>query len=204
MIEIKKDFKLPIFILIILLVTLLIGCIDNSSNKTTEYEENFSFTLLDGTTQSTSFFAGKILIVDFTGAYCPYCVPQIFVLEEIYNDYSSDDIVILSIFVWMVLGETVQDVNDIIEAYRCVSPCDIEEKFSGVQLRDAKEYYGKQDGLELNWVFGYDDSEGTLYNNYGKNGIPYLLILDKNGNIYYSNVGYTDYDSLTDKLDELI
>jgi len=71
-------------------------------------------------------------------------------------------------------------------------------------IEHAKEYYGKQEGLELNWVFGYDDSSGTLYDNYGKNGIPYLLILDKNGNIYYSNIGYTSYDSLADKLDELI
>jgi hypothetical protein len=127
-----------------------------------------------------------------------------FVLEKIYENYSKNNLVILSIYVWMVLGETIQDINNLIDAYRCSSPCDAENNFSNVQLRDAKEYYQKQNGLELNWVFGYDDLEGTLYNKYGKKGIPYLLILDKKGNIYYSNAGYTDYNRLTEKLDELI
>ena len=146
----------------------------------------------------------KIVILDFTGVNCPWCVPQKFALDEIYNEYSNDDFVILSIYVWMVRGETVQDIINLLDAYTCLSPCDAEDDFSHIGLRDAKEYYGKQDGLELNWVFGYDDSEGTLYYKYGKDGIPYLLILDKIGNIYYSNHGYTTYSSLTEKLDELI
>lgn len=200
--QINKIKKISAIFVIILFLSILSGCIktsDDSSNNVV-YGEDFQFFLLDGSVKNVSDYAGKIVIVDFTGAYCPYCVPQTFVLEEIYNEYSSDDVVIVSIFVWMVLGETIQDITNLIAAYRCSSPCNAEEQFSRVSLRDAKEYYGKEEGLELSWVFGYDDSFGTLYNNYGKNGIPYLLILDKNGDIYYSNVGYTDYDSLTSKL----
>ncbi|MEE9572723.1 MAG: hypothetical protein V3W20_06745, partial [Candidatus Neomarinimicrobiota bacterium] len=126
-----------------------------------------------------------------------------FALEAIYNDYSSDDLVIISIYVWMY-RETVEDINNLLDAYSCVSPCDAEEDFTQISLRDYKQYYGKQNGMELKWLIGYDDSEGTLYYKYGQNGIPYILILDKNGNIYYSNPGYADYYSITEKLDELI
>lgn len=201
---IKFAVKISIIILLILLASFFTGCVNNSSQNNINYGEAFVFRLLSGEEKNTSDYVGKIVLVDFTGVNCPYCVPQMFVLEEIYNNYSSNDLVILSVFVWMVLGETVQDIHDIIEAYRCVSPCDAEDDFSYISLRDAKAYFGKQDGLELNWVFGYDDPSGTLYFKYAKDGIPYLLILDKNGNIYYSNAGYTGYYSLTEKLDELI
>jgi thiol-disulfide isomerase/thioredoxin len=188
-----------------MITSLFSGCVNNSTEEEQiEYNTDFSFNLLTSEKINVSRYAGKIVLVDFTGVNCPYCVPQMFVLENIYNNYRNDDLVILSIYVWMVLGETIQDINNLIDAYRCSSPCDAEDNFSNVQLRDAKEYYGKQDGLELNWIFGYDDSVGTLYNEYGKKGIPYLLILDKKGNIYYSKAGYTDYNSLTIKLDELI
>ena len=204
MIEIKKDFKLPIFILIILLVTLLIGCIDNSSNKTTEYEENFSFTLLDGTTQSTSFFAGKILIVDFTGVNCPWCVPQMFDLHEIYNEYSNYDVEILSINVWAAYGETIEDVNRLFEAFECVSPCDAEDNFQSLNIRGYKEALGYESGIVFEWTYGMDDSSGTISSRYAISGIPHIMILDKKGNIYYTKAGYTDYNSLAEILDEVV
>ena len=194
-------------ITILILTSLVTGCTTNNSDDNdssdTGYSEIFSFNLLNGGKKITSDYEGKIVLLDFTGVTCPWCVPQTFALEAIYNDYSSDDLVIISIYVWM-FRETVEDINNLLDAYSCVSPCDAEEGFTQISLRDSKQDYGKQNGMELKWVIGYDDSEGTLYYKYGQNGIPYILILDKNGNIYYSNPGYTDYYSITEKLDELI
>ena len=204
MVEIKKNFKFPILVLIILLVTIFNGCIDNSSNKTIEYEEKFSFTLLDGTTQSTSFFAGKILIVDFTGVNCPWCVPQMFDLHEIYNDYSNDDIEILSINVWAAYGETIDDVNRLFEAFECASPCDAEDNFQNLNIRGYKKNFGYESGIVFEWTYGMDDSSGTISNRYKITGIPHIMILDKKGNIYYTKAGYTDYKSLTEILENLV
>ena len=195
--------KSYIIVFLIILTSLFTGCTDNSSQETT-YSQDFYYILLNGEEKQISDYAGKIVLIDFTGVMCPYCVPQTFALEQIYNEYSNDDLEIISIFVWMILGETLQDINNLIDAYECSSPCDAENLFSQISLREAKNYFNKEDGLELKWVIGYDDSEGTLYENYGKNGVPYLVILDKNGNIYYSNAGYTDYKSLAEKLNELI
>jgi len=194
-------------ITILILTSLVTGCTTNNSDDNdssdTGYSEIFSFNLLNGGKKITSDYEGKIVLLDFTGVTCPWCVPQTFALEAIYNNYSSDDLVIISIYVWM-FRETVEDINNLLDAYSCVSPCDAEEDFTQISLRDYKQYNGKQNGMKLKWVIGYDDSEGTLYYKYGQNGIPYILILDKNGNIYYSNPGYTDYNSITEKLDELI
>lgn len=154
----------------------------------------------------THEYKGKIVLIDFMGVNCGWCVPQTFVLEDISNEYSSDELVILSIDVWIIYGETTQNVIDLIEAYRCISPCDTENKFSFLNIRYYKENFGKQDGLDLNWTFGVDDTAGTLFYKYipADGGIPMLYILDKNGNIYYSHAGYTEYSTLSAKIDELL
>lgn len=204
---IKFSSLIPIALLLTLLISILTGCIDVSSkDKSTDainYTEDFEFTLLNGEKKKTSEYAGKIVLIDFTGVNCPYCVPEIFALEEIYNNFSSMGIVIISINVWIVQGETPQDMANLMEAFRCASPCDMEDSFSYLSIREYKEFFGKQDGLDLKWIFGYDN-DGTIFNKYGSGGIPYLLILDKNGNIYYSFVGYTSYNSIVNKLNELI
>jgi thiol-disulfide isomerase/thioredoxin len=204
---VKFSSVLTIIVLLSLLVTFFSGCIDESSNQTQtddiDYVEDFEFTLLNGEKMMTSEFAGKILMIDFTGVNCPYCVPQMFALEEIYNNFSRDDIAIISINVWIIRGETPQDMANLMEAFRCTSPCEIEKEFSYLSIREYKELFGKQEGLDLNWIFGYDN-DGSIFNKYGEGGIPYLLILDKNGNVYYSFVGYTSYSELVTKLNELI
>ena len=199
--QIKNLVKISAIVFLILLSILFSGCTTPSNSS---YNEDFSFFILNGQEKHISTYAGKAVLIDFTGVNCPYCVPQIFALKEVENNYSSDDVVIISLFVWMILGETVQDISDLVDAYACESPCDAENAFTSIALREAKAYFNYAEGLELNWVIGYDDSEGTLYTKFGQKGIPYLLILDENGNIYYSNIGYTDYSTLAQKLDELI
>jgi thiol-disulfide isomerase/thioredoxin len=202
--QIRTAKILSIIVLAILLTSLLTGCLDNSSKDTSSYGEDFEFVLLNSEEKHMGEYSGKIVLIDFMGVNCFYCVPQIFTLEEIYNNYSSDEVVLLSINVWIAYGETIQDVEDLKEAYRCSSPCEAEDKFSHLSIREFKENYGKQDGLDLNWDFGLDDQSGTLLNKYANIGVPTLYILDKNGNTYYSNAGFTEYSVLAEKLDELL
>lgn len=103
------------------------------------------------------------------------------VLDEINQEYEDKDFEIISIDVWIVLGETADLVEDFIQQYA---------------------NFGEP--VYLDWVFGVDDSSGTLYFKYAESGVPMLYILDKNGNIYYSKAGYTDYSTLKNKIDELL
>ena len=189
--------------MLILFASFLSGC-TNPTVQNSSYNSDFSFYLINGEEVHISNYAGKVVLVDLTGVHCSYCVPQTFVLDEINNQYSNDDFEIISIFVWMILGETVSQINNLIDAYACISPCDLENIFTRIQLREAKEYYGKQEGIDMNWVIGYDNEQGALYEKYGEEGIPYLMILDNNGNVYYSNIGLTSYSSITEKIDELL
>ena len=85
----------------------------------------------------------------------------------------------VSIDVWIVFGETPELLQNFV---------------------DSNNY---------DWAFGYDDASGTLYMEYiGQQGIPLIILLDENGNIYYTKPGYlngyTDYTMLSEKIEELI
>lgn len=158
---------------------------DNESSKDDNnsfYAESFVFSLLGGGKKNTSEYSGKIVLLDFMGVNCGPCQDMMFVLKQISENYKGK-IEIVSINVWIVLGETPQLLQDFVDYY--------------------KEY-----NVDLDWTFGYDDSSGTLYYRYASKGVPLIHILDENGNIYYTKNGYldgySDYNELSKKIDELI
>jgi hypothetical protein len=204
--KIKKI--LAIFCLTILFVLAFSGCTNTNVNDS---GEKFTFLSLQGDEINITQYRGKIVILDLFGVGCTWCVPQTFALEEIRNTYSKDDLVIITIGVW---GDSSQRIQDLIEAYRCESPCDMEDEFSYLvvylqgnyyNLRQLKAIFGMADGLDLDWTFGLDDAQGTVSKKYTDRGsVPKMHILDENGNIYYSFDGYTAYSVIASKLDEII
>ena len=183
---IKFYSKLSVIIVLTLLISLFSGCIDNSSkdasNDNNEYTEDFEFALLDGSKMEMSEFKGKIVIIDLFGVNCQPCHYQMPVLEEISNVYKFKGVELVSINVWISLGETPELVEEFLI------------------------YFRDQLNIDLDWTFGVDDEAGTIFKQYipEGSGVPTIYILDKNGNIYYSNAGYTDYSILSGKLEELI
>jgi thiol-disulfide isomerase/thioredoxin len=174
----EKQF---IFFGIILIVLFLAGCLRGTSNndENTNYQESFEFQELNGKIRNTSEFHGKVLLIDFFGVRCTPCQYQMLVLNDIYEEYKGNNFEIISIDVWME-----QETPALIEQF-------------------IQEYKQEMD-IDLDWIFGYDDAKGTLLNEYANSGVPTLLILDKNGNVYYQNAGYTEYSYLAEKIDELI
>lgn len=183
---IKSLSILSIIVLLILLTLFLAGCIDDSSRDTStanyEYAEDFEFTLLDGSKKKMSEFRGNIVLLDLFGVNCPPCREEMVVLDQISKNYQTKGVELVSIDVWISFGETSEMVEEFLNVYR------------------------EQLNVDLDWTFGVDDKTGTIFNRYIPvgSGVPTIYMLDKNGNIYYSNVGYTDYSALSGKLDELI
>jgi ABC-type glycerol-3-phosphate transport system substrate-binding protein len=105
---------------------------------------------------------------------------QMFDLKKISENYSSNDVSLLSIDVWVSNGETASMLQDMIDAFK------------------------KQANLTVDWTFGLDDAQGTIENTYASEGVPTLYIYDKKGNIYYSHVGYESYTDLEIKIDEAL
>jgi thiol-disulfide isomerase/thioredoxin len=181
--SIKINKTLTVIMAFILLILIFTGCINNSSDKSNNnqilYTEDFEFKLLNGTKKNTSDYRNKNVLIDFFGVYCQPCRKQMLVLTQIFEKYKNSDLELLSIDAWIASGETANLVEQFISSY------------------------GEQ-GVYLNWTFGVDDRQGTLVNKYASKGVPTLYLLDKNGNIYYSKVGYTEYSILDEKIIELI
>ena len=114
------------------------------------------------------------------GVNCQPCFYQMLELNKISENYSTDDVNILSIDVWVSLGETAS----LVEQYL--------------------QYFEEEIGIILDWTFGLDDTKGTIQQAYATQGVPTLLILDKKGNVYYTNVGYETYEELHPIIDELL
>jgi cytochrome c biogenesis protein CcmG, thiol:disulfide interchange protein DsbE len=160
----------------LLFITWFAGC---TQEKIT-YMEDFTFTTLEGNTSHLSTFYGKILILDLMGVNCQPCTFQMMQLKKVAENYSSDQVAILSIDVWVASGENAELLRQYIVAFH------------------------DQVGIDLNWTFGLDDINGSIQNIYASQGVPTLYIFDKKGNIYYSHVGYEEYSSLANKLDEVL
>jgi len=168
----------PVLFLVFLFVFLIVftGCTEEKSNT----GEDFSFTTLDGETKHLIDFYGKVIVLDCMAVNCQPCMFQMFELKKISENYSKNDVTILSIDVWVSSGETASMLQDTINAFK------------------------NQLNMTLDWTFGLDDLQGTIQNTYASVGVPALYIFDKKGNIYYSHVGYEEYSSLAAKLDQVL
>jgi thiol-disulfide isomerase/thioredoxin len=175
----NRSMKKTCFLFVVFLIAFLpvfSGCTEEK-NKT---GDDFSFTTLDNEMKRLSDFYGKVVVLDCMAVNCQPCMYEMFELKKISENFSRDDVVILSIDVWVSNGETASMLQEMISAFQ------------------------NQAKLTLDWTFGLDDPEGTIENMYATQGVPSLYIYDKNGNIYYSHVGYESYADLVSKIDEAL
>lgn len=142
------------------------GCIDD---KAPDSGDDFSFTTLDGETKYLSDYRGRIVILDMWATWCSPCQFQMLELRKIYENYSRNDVEILSIDIDP--RETVQQIQIFLQTYQ--------------------DY-----GYELTWVFGRD--EGSIWETYqvGDGGIPALCIFDREGILSFSHEGLAVYNQI--------
>lgn len=139
---------------------------------------NFQLKTLEGLTFYLSDFMGKVVLLDLMGVDCPYCVYMMPVLKAISENYTKFDLAIISIDVYIY--ET--------EEY----------------LQSFIDYFDFEYNMKLDWFFG-KDKDGSIAKIYvQEGGVPKVVIVDQNGNIYYSNVGYTEYSELVNQLNKII
>ena len=171
-----KKISFLFALLFLIFSVIFAGC----TEKENETGDDFSFVTLDGETKHLRDYYGKVVVLDCMAVNCQPCMYQMFELKKIQENYSSNEVVILSIDVWVSNGETASMLQQMIEEFEI------------------------QANLILNWTFGLDDLEGTIENTYASDGVPALYIYDKKGNIYYSHVGYETYANLSIKIDEAL
>ena len=173
---IKKTLCSFSIIFLVIFLTIFTGCIQEKN----KIGDDFSFTTVDNEIKRLSDFTGKVVVLDCMAVNCQPCMYEMFELKKISENYSKDEVVILSIDVWVSNGETTSMLQGMIDAFET------------------------QANITLDWMFGLDDPEGTIENQYATQGVPSLYIYDKKGNIYYSHVGYEPYSDLVIKIDEAL
>ena len=81
-----------------------------------EKAQNFTLVDINGKQFSLSDHLGKIVLLDFFTTYCPPCIFEIEHLKGLYNEYSPDQLVILSISV-DPYSDTVQVLQSFAQQY---------------------------------------------------------------------------------------
>ncbi len=87
-------------IVLIMIITVFAGCTEENGNGNGEELEpapDFELTDVDGDTFKLSDFEGDVVILDFMFINCPPCVTEMGHLEDVSDNYNSNDVKIISI-----------------------------------------------------------------------------------------------------------
>ena len=163
--------KLNGVVLVSCLVFFLVssGCTEKEPEKDTG--DDFTFTDSNGITKNLGDYRGKVVILDMWATWCIPCLTQMIELQKIYENYSHDDLVIISINI------DPQEDTALINNYR----------------ENVSMYYN----LSLDWIFGNDDPAGTIWYKYQlEGGIPTLCIFDQRGKLWFSQEGVSMFSDI--------
>jgi len=156
----KKNIFTILF-LVIIFFNFLTGCFENS-----EEGDNFAFSTLNGDTKQLVDYRGKIVILDLWATWCSPCQYQMTELKKIYENYSRNDLEIISV--------------------------DVDTREDAQLIQSFRNFFNQTYGIELDWIFGMDD--GSISEKYMKEGaIPTLCIFDKKGRLSFREAGICVY-----------
>jgi len=153
---------------------------DNSNDKK-QKAPLFTLTDINGNTFSLEDFIGKVVILDFFFPQCQYCDMEVVHLEEIYREYSQNEVEIISI---SVKENTIQE---------------LQEFKTGPNSYSSLEY-------EMSWIIARDTETANVNSKYGISGYPTTVIIDQEGFISPNGpfVGLTDASTLLQEINYLL
>jgi peroxiredoxin len=171
-------------ITLIMITAVFAGCTDDGNGNGNGGEElepapDFTLTDIDGNEFSLSDFRGKVVILDFMATWCNPCEKSMAFLKQVFNDYSSSQLQIITI--------------------------DVDESENETLLRDFKDQHGDDWIYAIDTTNEVDESYKVLT---GGPGVPVMVIVNQDGDIALRHLGWKTADNpeqiISDKLEELL
>jgi thiol-disulfide isomerase/thioredoxin len=169
----KKFNRIWLYIVIFVFAIVAFSAIfilSQPSNQPSNNNEgdDFTYTSLDGGIKSLSDHRGKIVIVDMWATWCSPCVYEMIELYKLYNNYSRNDLEVISI---NIANEDTQKIQDFI-------------------------YQFENDlGYTLNWEFGME-IDNNLDKYMQEAAIPTLCVFDQQGILKFRHAGLSFYNEI--------
>ena len=121
--------RINIVMIMLVLVALLAGCVQNSEPggiNEGELAPDFQLQSLDGETVSLSDFRGEPVLLNFWATWCGPCVGEMPLLQEIHEEWETEGLASLAVNV----GETSTQVKDFMQFYNLSMPVLLDTKRS--------------------------------------------------------------------------
>jgi thiol-disulfide isomerase/thioredoxin len=126
---------------------------------------------------------GKVVLVDFFATWCKPCIMAFPHLQAWKEKYAAQGLV--------VLGLTT-----------------FQGRYEGKQLGPEEEFAKVRDDFipkhKVSWPVGIEKDGRTTFTDYGVNGIPHVVLIDKKGTLRYFKVGAADYDKTENMIKKLL
>lgn len=159
--------KLPraILLVILTLVLLLAGCSAGSGPLVARVGEpapDFQLQDLDGQTISLRDLRGKPVLINFWATWCRPCVFEMPYLQQIYEEWSGEGLVLLTINI----GESPSKVEKFLETYNLSLPVLLDTKKNVARKYNITGYpttfFIDKDGIIQEKIVGAFPSKGAI------------------------------------------
>ena len=126
---------------------------------------------------------GKVVLIDFFATWCKPCIMAFEHIRDWHEKYADKGLVVVGLTTY-------------------------QGRYDGSVVKPAEEIKKLKDDFipkhKLSWAVGVEKSGRQTMMDYDVQGIPHVVLLDREGKVQYVKVGATDYDKTERKIQQLL